>query len=421
MFLALFIPPEAESFGPDTICEWALLDASGAPLRSGSDPLHALPRLRGAWVVLPANRVLFTQMALPPVSAARLAELLPFAVEDKLMSDPGTIHAVVAPRARAGAGLARGDSIIAVVDKPWLSRVLGALATQGIVPGSVVPESELFPRAPGEWNIVLPAAAAGAAFLVRDDGLGVAFDYDAAHGVPFSVQLALKEAAAAPARLRVYGGDAALDAQAWSAALGVPVERTALPSPEQRAAALLRSGAGQRIDLLTGSLAARYAQRTGWRELARAARPALWMAGALVAVHVAFVTLDWWRLDRERASLDAQMTAAFKDAFPEARAIVDPALQMRRNLDTLRRERGLSDDSDFMVLAGRAARAIEGSGARTRAVQFSGRRLALDIEADSPAALQAVATRAATQSAQLGAMQQGGPKPQARLTLELAP
>jgi len=50
------------------------------------------------------------------------------------------------------------------------------------------------------------------------------------------------------------------------------------------------------------------------------------------------------------------MRVTFQAAFPRATAIIDPALQMQRNLDTLKRERGLLRDDDVRhVLAQFAA------------------------------------------------------------------
>ena len=46
------------------------------------------------------------------------------------------------------------------------------------------------------------------------------------------------------------------------------------------------------------------------------------------------------------------MTQIFKEAFPNAAAIVDPPLQMQRNLDTMKRERGIgTGDNARLALA----------------------------------------------------------------------
>jgi general secretion pathway protein L len=419
LLVALFIPPQADTFGPHTRCAWALVDGAGAVLRSGHDALEGIPRANKIWVVLPASRVLFTELALPPVSASRLATLLPFAVEDKLMSDPGTIHAVVAPRGAS----AKSERVVAVVDKPWLSGVLEVLAAQHFVPDAVIPESELTLREAGVWTVVLQESGG---YLARDDAFAVAFDYRAGQGVPLAVELALKEAAKrneAPQRVRLlaHGGEPdSVDSAAWSERLGVTVERV---DPPVFGAAVSRVAENKtsRVDFLTGAIARQFAHQTGWREYARLARPTLLIAAAILGLHIAFTAADWWRLERERDALEAEMVATFKAAFPEARAIVDPALQMRRNTEALRRERGLAGDDEMVSLLAAAASLVESSsGIRARAVQFSAQRLAVDLEADSSADLQRLGERrgAGSYAAHLGPIEQAEGKQRARLMLE---
>ena len=60
--------------------------------------------------------------------------------------------------------------------------------------------------------------------------------------------------------------------------------------------------------------------------------------------------IDAWRLDQRRRALEAEMTQVFREVFPKAQAIVDPPLQMQRNLDALKRERGLSAADDARLL-----------------------------------------------------------------------
>jgi hypothetical protein len=43
------------------------------------------------------------------------------------------------------------------------------------------------------------------------------------------------------------------------------------------------------------------------------------------------IAADAWRLSSERASLEARREAIFRAAFPEAKVVVDPELQMRRS------------------------------------------------------------------------------------------
>jgi general secretion pathway protein L len=410
--LTLFIPAHATLLGSDTPCEWILADAAGDVLRSGTDPISAIPRAVRTCVVVPSSRVLFTELALPPVSAAKLAKLLPYAVEDKLMSDPAAIHAVAAPphatRAR--------ESVVAVVDKSWLRGVLDALAAQHIHPNAVIPASELIRHDNGIWVVTLGAREG---FLTRDDGFAVAFDFGGSGTeAPLALQLALKECAqrsSSPQLVRVVSGDGALDISSWAGQLGVAVELVVPPSARERVSRLFDKNA-RHIDFLSGA----FARAGGWSAYTRLLRPALIVAVVMLALQFGFAALDGVHLERERRAIEASMIAAFKTAFPDARAIVDPALQMQRNLDALKRERGIAGASDFQVQLARAATLVESAGGvKATGVQWSGQRLSVDLEAATAESFEALKARLGASAAQLGPIEKRADAMRARLVLEV--
>ena len=76
-------------------------------------------------------------------------------------------------------------------------------------------------------------------------------------------------------------------------------------------------------------------------------RPAAWIAGAALAIHAVALVADWTLLGAEQRSLRAQMEARFRSAFPDAVAVADPALQMRRQLAAARHRAGVPDGGDF--------------------------------------------------------------------------
>src|SRR5665213_1329182 len=84
------------------------------------------------------------------------------------------------------------------------------------------------------------------------------------------------------------------------------------------------------------------------------------------------------RLGGERVQLEAKREAIFRAAFPEARVVVDPELQMARNLADLQRSHGLLSGDDFMAQLTRAARQ---SGGRVQSIEYRNGRL--DIHRDA--------------------------------------
>lgn len=340
MPLRLLLPP-IDRPGADTPAAWCLVDAHGTANREGISAIGSVPDGEPIDLILPASRVLFARLKLPKVGASTLRELLPYAVEDKLLADPSQIHAVPGP------AVADGDTLVAVVDRTWLEAGLAWARSHGHRIARVVCESALVPGTDSAWHVRL---AKEAAFLVESDGYATAFDPPMDGTPPFSVRVALNEArdrGSLPGSIRVQAseGVATPDATAWEAALERPITVESLRSP------LAGSLASHAIDLLTGELT-----RSESSSQRFALPRATWALAVAVAVlSLGLVGFDTWRLESERAALDAEREALFRAAFPEARTVVDPALQMRRNLADLRRSRGEGAASEFLSAAAEAA------------------------------------------------------------------
>jgi len=108
------------------------------------------------------------------------------------------------------------------------------------------------------------------------------------------------------------------------------------------------------------------------RGVRRLPRAALWLATAVVLLQLGFTALDAWRLSSERAALEARRETIFRAAFPEAKVVVDPELQMARNLADLKRERGLAAGDEFLVQMTAAAR----GGTPVKSVEYANGKLA---------------------------------------------
>lgn len=335
---------------------WKLFDARRELLRDEVTGLEGMPRAGAVEAVIPAERVLLARLRLPRVSASRIRELLPYAVEDRLLGDPAHIHAV------AGARNAKGETVVAVVDRNWLQGMLDALAKAGVRPATAWSESALLAGGRGDWHVVWGPARG---MLVDDEGVAATFDHG--DGLPLAVRLAIDEASQRgerPLKVRVHDAEGAPvpDLAAWSEETGLAFERGTRWE-------ILAAGqpAAASINLMQGEFAPR-AAGAGWR----VPRAALWLAGAMALLQLAFTAIDAWRLQREAAVLEARREAIFRAAFPDAKVVVDAELQMARNLAQLRRERGQAGDDDFLVQMTQAARAAPGA---VRSVEFADGRL----------------------------------------------
>lgn len=367
MKLRVFLPP-LERPDPATRFAWMLFDARHHVLREGVSTLAEVPRGDDVEVMLPASRVLFARLKLPRVSPATIRELLPFAVEDRLLGDPSHIHAV------AGAKDAKGETVIAVIDREWLHAMLGALARAGLRPTRAWPESALLAGGRGDWNLVWSSARG---MLVDDDGVATTFDHDGSGAFPLALRLALDEATARgerPEGIRVHteGGATLPDLERWTAdsgarfARGTRWEELAKDDPDAGA-----------INLLQGEFSPRRASR------ARLPRGAIWLAVAIAVLQMSFVAIDAVRLRHERTKLEQRREAIFRDAVPEARAIVDPDLQMRRILTELKRDHGIPVEDEFL---GKLSRIAQEPGGIAKSIEYANGKLAVQRAGTAPVA-----------------------------------
>src|SRR3954467_11039153 len=178
MKLRVFLPA-ADSTSPRDPLAWMLMDSRGHVLRRDHGPIEDMPKADTVEAVLPAERVLFARLKLPRVNAGTIRELLPYAVEDRLLADPAHIHAVPGPRN------AHGETLVAVVDREWLGRHLDSLARAGLRAKTAWCESALLAGGSGAWHVVLDTARG---MLVDDEGVAATFDRGTT--LPLAIRLA---------------------------------------------------------------------------------------------------------------------------------------------------------------------------------------------------------------------------------------
>ncbi len=325
------------------MARWALHDAAGATLRHGVSTLDAIPRAPHVTALVPASRVVFIETPLPrtAISPQKRDALVRYAIEDKLTIDPATVHAVVLDRPRG----AMKNHIVAAIDRAWFTAALAWLQASGRAPRAVFAETMLLPVAANEWSVQL-ANADAQAYARRADGYAYALDASSNNAPPFALTLALSETVEKPAAIALYEGGSAisLDLQRhWEQALGIPVR---MAGAATKVLTSQKNG-----NLLTGEFALPQPARA-WLALAK---PALALSAIIAALQLAFMVADWWQLDRKRFAIEREMRATFQATFPQATAIVDPALQMHRNLDALKRERGMTKADDPRIGLARLA------------------------------------------------------------------
>ncbi|HVB49741.1 MAG TPA: type II secretion system protein GspL [Burkholderiales bacterium] len=358
-------------------CQWALVNDAREPL-AGEGTLAQLPRrAERVQLVIPAAQVLITRARLPRAARRHAGSVLAYAVEDETVGEPDSGQV-------SWLGAAGDADILAVIDRQGLKRWLDALDGAAIRSPEVHCETLLLPWVAGEWSL----AWDGREGIVRSGELeGAATDCGDRESPPLSLRLMLDEAQARGERpasiaLHISAPHSAPDLDAWQRELGVALR---LAGPWDWRTASPQAGT---------SLAQ---QRRRWRvapgALARL-RPAAWIVGAALAIQAVALVTDWTLLAREQRSLRTNMVARFRATFPDAVAVVDPALQMRRKLAQARHAAGQSDRSDFLpMLEQVAAAAKELPAGAVRAVSYEDGRMTLELAALDEASVHRVVAR----------------------------
>ena len=88
------------------------------------------------------------------------------------------------------------------------------------------------------------------------------------------------------------------------------------------------------------------------------------------------------------------MESRFRTAFPDAVAVVDPALQMRRKLVEAHHAAGQPDSGDFLPMIEKVAAGTKGlPAAGLRILSYESGRMTLELAGGDEAAVQRIVTR----------------------------
>ncbi|MDO8263750.1 MAG: type II secretion system protein GspL [Gallionella sp.] len=334
---------------PGLPCPFALVSHDASIVRQGVMPLPDLSgtiaKVQRVVLLLAAGDVTLLRVKVPPLSPARLKAALPNLVEDQLIADLSDCVVV------AG-GLADGLRTAAVAQRAWLDTLARTLIALGAHQIAALPAQLCLPYQsdqPGQPGSVIVAVnehsnAIDMTFrLSEHDGIGLAISTDP--NEPAAREAIQALCAVVPeAPISLYVPQSGL--HAYQKAVndnGAPNKRISVLADNW---SLWISGAnGTAPDLMAGPGAG-----AGPRLDLRAWRWPLALAAAVMAINVAALNIDWWRMKAEANSLRAAMTQIYKSAFPKETVIIDPVAQMRRKIAAARHDAGLAAADDFTAI-----------------------------------------------------------------------
>jgi general secretion pathway protein L len=262
-------------------------------------------------VILPADEALVTDSDAPAKGSAKLAQVIPYALEERVADEIENLHFAIGER-----DATTGRVPVVVMQRARLDARLAELRAAGLNPVAIYSEASLLPAMPGQLIALLHSDS----ITLRTEGVPPLVLPALSITDAFEMALATQVApvagleAAAPGLLLYSGHDEWQAHQDEIDSLrerftGVKVQL--LPSGPLSVLAPAAAG-GEAVNLLQGSLAVTSPMELRWQSW----RVAAVLAGVLLCLHFGGRYFELDRLRKAEATLDASIEDAFRAAMP---------------------------------------------------------------------------------------------------------
>jgi general secretion pathway protein L len=379
--------------------------AQAAPLSTG----------RRVAVILPANETLATESDAPAKSAAKLAQVIPYALEERVADEVENLHFAIGDRDGA-----TGRVPVVVIARARIDARLAELRAAGLEPQAIYSEATLLPGMPGQMTGLLDGdtitlrTADGPPLVLPALSLTDAFEM--ALSTQSSAVAGLEPA---PLGLLLYAGHAEWEAHQFAVDAfrdrftGVKIQL--LPAGPLSVLAPA-AASGEAVNLLQGALAVSSPLELGWR----AWRVAAVLAASLLCLHLGARWLELSRLRKSEAALDAGIQDAFRAAMPGQQNATNARRRVEQRLNEIQ-----SGGGNGTLLPALSAVASARSAAPTAKIEgftFRDGTLDLRIVAPDAASLDAIGQqlRAATWQADIMGGSASGDSYRGRLQIRKA-
>lgn len=306
-----------------------------------------LPAAGGEIVaIIPWQRLSWHAVTLPPQTGNRLTAVLHGLLEDQLLDDPAQLHLAVAPHTSVRRG---GATLVAACSRDWLQHALAPLQATGLRVQRLVPECS-------------PTLTSSSLHLVQHDGSSLGLLSHASGVTPI------------PAATRSAWANALADVSTCWAEPAVAQQAGSWCSVEaslQTAALRWLNATRSEWDLAQGEWGQSHTQRSGrwlqhaWQTLRHdpAWRAVRWGLGLLLGAHLIGLNAWAWHEQSLLQSQQQQQQRTLTETFPQVRVVIDPALQMRREVEALRQATGAPSPQDADVLLARLSEVLPSQAA----------------------------------------------------------
>ena len=315
--------------------QWLVCNSDGhivvKPVSGELAQATAMATGRRVAVILPANEALVTDSEAPAKSAAKLAQVIPYALEERVADEIENLHFALGERDGA-----TGRVPVVVIQRERIDARLAELRGAGLNPTAVYSDASLLPAMPGQMIALLD----GDSLTLRTADAPPLVMPALSINDAFEIALASQPApvpgleAAAPGLL-IYAGHDEWQAHeqtvdGWRDRFtGVKVQLL----PHGPLSVLAPAAAsGEAVNLLQGPLAVSSPLETGWR----AWRVAAVLAGVLLCLHVGSRFFELYRLKQTEATLTAGIEEAFRSAMPGTQNATDARRRIAQRLEEVR-------------------------------------------------------------------------------------
>ena len=360
---------------PDQAATWIVADARGATLSPPqSGPLSLAAARAGGrrvCVVVPGPDVLLASPEVPAKAGAKLAQIVPYALEEQLADDIDNLHFAVGKR-KSGST----TTPVAVVARSLMDEWLETLKADGITPEAMYADSDLLPENPGH-----------AVALLESDTVTVRPPTGVPITMPSDALLEALELARPAGEITEPSGRGLIlytGAEEWQqySQLIEPLRdkfdgiKVQLLTGGPLSLLAQQLPAGNAINLLQGIYTPQTAAAVGWR----AWRTAAILFACLVGLHLAGKGAQLAMLSRAERAVDASIAETFRSAMPGE---VDTTNARRRMEQRLIAVRGGASGSGLLSALGALVEA-RSAAPGTTVQSMSYREGTLDLRLAAP-------------------------------------
>jgi len=309
--------------------EWLIVDGNGTPrdvVRSGplSQAASAQGPARRLIVLVPGTDVLLVEPVLPLRGGAKLAQIVPFALEEQLAGDIEDLHFAIGRLAAGAAHGSRRGTPVAVVSHEHMQAWRAALAAAGLHPDAIYAETEALPQTLNGVTVLIHESRV---YVKRPAAPGAVLEVDP---LIEALQLALASGEETREHVTIYVGEGDYERERelleglreFTASLQLKL----LPEgPLPVLAAQIVQGTA--VNLLQGPYLVRKRLNvsfTPWRHAAA-------LALVFAILHLGAKSWQYFHDRAAETHLDAQITEIYQQLMPGAP--VPPADQARRRVE----------------------------------------------------------------------------------------